>query len=102
MPILIARGNAARHIYSTLILNRRPASFFIIVCYSMHNIIFFLIIAIPVVGFLLERYLEHLNGRMWSETLPEKLKGICDEGEYRKTQLYEADNKKALFLVIII
>jgi hypothetical protein len=27
VPILIARGNAARHIYSTLILNRRPASF---------------------------------------------------------------------------
>jgi len=60
----------------------------------MHNIIFFLIIAIPVMGFLLERYLECLNGRMRSETLPEKLKGICDEEEYKKTQHYEADNKK--------
>jgi STE24 endopeptidase len=30
---------------------------------------------------------------MRSETLPEKLKGICDEEEYKKTQLYEKDNK---------
>jgi STE24 endopeptidase len=31
---------------------------------------------------------------MWSDTLPEKLKGICDEEEYRKTQLYNKDNNK--------
>jgi STE24 endopeptidase len=34
---------------------------------------------------------------MWSETLPEKLKGICDEEEYRKTQLYQKDNKRLSF-----
>jgi STE24 endopeptidase len=34
---------------------------------------------------------------MWSDTLPAKLKGICDEEEYRKTQLYERDNKKLSF-----
>ena len=59
----------------------------------MHNIVFFLILIIPVAGFLLERYLEHLNSTMRSETLPDQLKGICDEEEYRKTQLYEKDNK---------
>ncbi len=63
----------------------------------MHNTIFFLILIIPVTGFLLERYLEHLNSGMWSETLPEKLKGICDEDIYRKTQLYEKENKKLSF-----
>ena len=63
----------------------------------MHNFIFFLIIFIPVTGFMLERYLEYLNAGMWSETLPEKLKGICDEEEYRKTQLYEKDNLKLSF-----
>ena len=97
MPILIARGNAARHIYSTLILNRRPASFFVNACCLMHNFIFFLIIFIPVAGFLLERYLEFLNAGMRSEKLPEKLRGICDEDEYRKTQLYEKDNQKLSF-----
>jgi STE24 endopeptidase len=60
----------------------------------MHNFIFFLILTIPIAGFLLERYLEYLNAGMRSEMLPEKLKGICDKEEYRKTQLYEKDNLK--------
>jgi STE24 endopeptidase len=60
----------------------------------MHNSIFFLLLIIPVTGFLIERYLEHLNSGMWSELLPDKLKGICDQEEYRKTQLYQRDNNK--------
>jgi STE24 endopeptidase len=63
----------------------------------MHNTIFFLILIIPVTGFLIERYLNHLNSTMWSDTLPEKLKGICDEQEYRKTQLYQKDNNRLSF-----
>jgi STE24 endopeptidase len=63
----------------------------------MHNTIFFLIIIIPVTGFIVERYLEYLNGKMWSEKLPDKLKGVCGEEEYRKSQLYEKDNKKLSF-----
>ena len=63
----------------------------------MHNTIFFLILLIPVTGYLLERYLEHLNAGMWSDTLPDKLKGICDEEEYRKTLRYEKDNKRLSF-----
>jgi STE24 endopeptidase len=31
---------------------------------------------------------------MWSESLPIQLKGICQEEEYRKTQLYQKDNNK--------
>jgi STE24 endopeptidase len=78
----------------------------------MHNFVFFLILFIPVTGFLLERYLEYLNAGMRSEILPEKLSGICDEKEYRKTQLYEKDNLKlslwsssfnlAIILVMIV
>jgi STE24 endopeptidase len=63
----------------------------------MHNSIFYLIVIIPTLGFVTERYLEYLNSRMWSESLPEKLKGICEEEEYRKTQLYDRDNKKLAF-----
>ena len=63
----------------------------------MHNIIFYLILIIPVTGFLLERYLEYLNSRMWSDKLPEKLKGVCDEEKYRKTLLYEKDNTRLSF-----
>jgi STE24 endopeptidase len=63
----------------------------------MHNFVFFLILSIPIAGFLLERYLEYLNAGMRSEILPEKLKGICDKEEYRKTTLYEKDNLKLSF-----
>ena len=62
-----------------------------------YNTIFFLIIIIPVAGFLLEQYLIHLNTRMWSDTLPEKLKGICPEDEYRKSQMYDRENVKLAF-----
>jgi|ERR1035437_792604 Zn-dependent protease with chaperone function len=60
----------------------------------MHNPIFFLILIIPVAGFIIERYLDYLNSLMWSDALPEKLKGICDAEEYKKTQLYQKDNNR--------
>ncbi len=63
----------------------------------MQKTIFFLILIIPVAGFIVERYLDYLNSKMWSDSLPEKLKGICDDEEYRKSQLYQRDNKKLSF-----
>jgi STE24 endopeptidase len=63
----------------------------------MYNTIFFIIIIIPVTGFIIERYLDHLNSTMWSDTLPEKLKGICDKEEYKKTQRYQKDNNRLSF-----
>lgn len=73
----------------------------------MNNFILYLIIIIPVSGFLVERYLDYLNERMWSDKLPDKLKGICDEEEYRKTQIYQKENKRfsfwsSLFNLIVI
>ena len=78
----------------------------------MHNSIFFLILVIPIAGFIAERYLDYLNARMWSDTLPEKLKGICNEEKYRKTQQYQRDNNNlslfsssinlAIILIMII
>jgi STE24 endopeptidase len=63
----------------------------------MHNFIFFLIIIIPITGYITDRVLIYLNSRMWSESVPDKLKGICDEEEYRKTQLYQKDNNRLSF-----
>jgi STE24 endopeptidase len=78
----------------------------------MHNTIFFLILILPVTGFIIEKYLDYLNSLMWSDSLPERLKGICDEDAYRKTQLYQKDNNRlsnwssvlnlAVILVMII
>lgn len=58
----------------------------------MNNIFFLLILIIPVTGFIVDRYLNFLNNTLWSDSLPEKLKGICDEEEYKKSQLYQKDN----------
>lgn len=63
----------------------------------MHNIIFFLILIIPISGFITERYLDYLNSLMWSDTLPDKLKNICSEEEYRNTQRYQKDNNRLSF-----
>lgn len=73
----------------------------------MNNIVFLLIIIFPIAGFILERYLDHLNSKMWSDILPVKLKGICDEEEYRKSQLYQKENNSlsfwtSLFNLIVI
>jgi STE24 endopeptidase len=78
----------------------------------MYNTIFFLILIIPVTGFIIERYLDYLNSTMWSDIIPQKLKGICDEEEYRKTQLYQRENNRlslwssslnlAVILVVIL
>ncbi|HKK41770.1 MAG TPA: M48 family metallopeptidase [Bacteroidales bacterium] len=63
----------------------------------MHNTIFYLILVIPVTGFLTERYLDYLNSKMWSDTLPDKLIDICDQDEYRKSQTYDKENNKLSF-----
>lgn len=63
----------------------------------MNNFIFYLIIVIPVTGFIVERYLDYLNSKMWSDSLPDKLAGICDKQDYRKSQLYEKENKRLAF-----
>jgi len=60
----------------------------------MQKLILILIIIIPVAGYIIERYLDYLNSKMWTPELPPKLKGICNENEYRKTQFYQKDNKK--------
>ncbi len=49
---------------------------------------FYLILAILIFDFLLERVLEYLNTTRWSDLLPDELKGIYNEERYRKSQHY--------------
>jgi len=63
----------------------------------LYNTVFILIIIIPVAGFLIERYLEYLNSKMWSDKLPGKLEAVCSTEEYKKSQRYEKDNKRLEF-----
>lgn len=56
--------------------------------------IFWIIIAILIVDFILERYLDYLNTTRWSDQLPDEVKGIYDEEKYRKQQAYSKVNHK--------
>ncbi len=75
---------------------------------STPEILFYVIIGILIADFILERILEHLNAKNISLKLPEELKGIYNEEQYRKSQQYELDNQKmrlitsTLNLIIIL
>ena len=60
----------------------------------MYNTIFYIILAIVVFDFALERLLEYLNSTRWSSILPDELKGIYDPDRYKKSQEYEKENQK--------
>lgn len=56
--------------------------------------IFWIIIAILVFDFILERYLDYLNTTRWSTQLPDEVKGIYDEEKYRQQQAYSKTNHR--------
>jgi STE24 endopeptidase len=60
----------------------------------MYTSLFFLIVAIIVADFALERYLDHLNSKRWSSELPPELKDVYDAEHYRKQQEYKKVNDK--------
>lgn len=54
--------------------------------------IFIIIIVFLCLDFVFERVLEYLNAKHMSPMLPENLKGIYDEQEYRRFQSYKWEN----------
>lgn len=60
----------------------------------MHEILFWIIIGIIVVDFIFEKYLDYLNTTTMSNVLPDELKGIYDEGKYKKQQEYQRENQR--------
>jgi len=58
------------------------------------NIVFNIIVAILVLDFVLERWLDFLNSRNRAITLPDELKDIYDESQYRKQQEYKKVNDR--------
>lgn len=51
--------------------------------------IFYIIIGILLFDFMLERFLDYLNSKYWSNELPPELAGIYDAQKYKKSQDYE-------------
>ncbi|MFA6925244.1 MAG: M48 family metallopeptidase [Bacteroidales bacterium] len=58
------------------------------------KIILIIIIAILLFDFILERILDYLNSKNWSNELPEQLKGIYDSAKYKKSQDYDKVKRK--------
>ncbi len=60
----------------------------------MEKTLLIIIIAIIIFDYLLERWLDYLNSKRWSNELPAELKDIYDEDKYRKSQDYLKVNQK--------
>ncbi len=56
--------------------------------------ILYLILAIITVNFLLEQILDYLNRKHRKQSLPEELKGIYDEEEYKRSIQYQNANNR--------
>lgn len=63
-----------------------------------YNTVFIVMIGVLVFGYLLNQLLDVLNLKHTVPALPEELKGIFDEEEYRKSQLYKRDNTRFSFI----
>lgn len=64
--------------------------------------IFLLIILFLAVEFLMERILNYLNSRKWSDEMPEEVKGIYDEQKYQKSQRYNKERHRFSSFVSVI
>ncbi len=58
------------------------------------NTLFYIIIAIIVINFIVDKVLDALNAKHYNDKLPEDLKDVYDEAEYKKSQKYKATNYK--------
>lgn len=64
----------------------------------MFNTVFYIIVAIIVLDFLLERFLDYLNTTWWSHDVPKRLAGMYNPEKYRKSQDYYMANLKFGYL----
>ncbi len=58
------------------------------------NTLFYIIIGIIIVNFIVDKLLDALNAKRYNDVLPEDLKDVYDDVEYKKSQHYKATNYK--------
>ena len=56
--------------------------------------LFYIIIAIIIITFIVDKILDALNAKHFNDTLPEDLKDVYDDTQYKKSQNYKATNYK--------
>jgi STE24 endopeptidase len=57
-------------------------------------ILFYIIISILIISFIVDKILDHLNEKRFNDEIPEKLKDVYDETEYKKSQAYKKTKAK--------
>ncbi|MCB4808762.1 M48 family metallopeptidase [Tamlana sp. 62-3] len=58
------------------------------------NTLFYIIIAIILINFLVDKILDALNAKHFNDALPSELQDVYDEAEYQKSQNYKATKYK--------
>jgi len=56
--------------------------------------LFYIIIAIIIINFIIDKILDALNAKHFKDVLPEDLQDVYDEAEYKKSQNYKVTNYK--------
>ncbi|MFB9055715.1 M48 family metallopeptidase [Mariniflexile ostreae] len=56
------------------------------------NTLFYIIIAIIIIDFLVDKILDALNAKHYNDVLPKDLQDVYDETEYKKSQHYKITN----------
>jgi STE24 endopeptidase len=56
--------------------------------------LFYIIIAIIIINFIIDKVLDALNAKHFNDKLPKDLQDVYDETEYKKSQNYKATNYK--------
>lgn len=64
----------------------------------MHNSLFYIILFILIADFVLERWLDYLNGKKQSADLPEEVRDVYDAVHYKKSQEYKRVNDRFSFI----
>lgn len=60
----------------------------------MYNTAFYIIIAILILSFIFEQYLDTLNSKNRNKDIPKELEGIYNDKKYKKSQEYGKANSK--------
>jgi STE24 endopeptidase len=60
----------------------------------LHNTLFYIILAIIVADFIIERWLDYLNSKKLTAELPAELRDVYDAGQYKKSQDYKKVNDR--------
>jgi len=61
--------------------------------------IFFIIIAILVINFMVDKYLDYLNSQHFDDEIPKVLNDVYDDKEYYKSQDYKKENFKFSMII---